>query len=280
MKVGIYDVDSKIPNLALMKIISLGLGVQSTTMYLMSSLGHIDRADYAVFADPGAEHPETYRLLKFLQKWMVRNSNGIPIITKKKSLYTDLLNQTNSSGQRFSSIPAFTNSEQGGGMLRRQCTREYKIDVVIKAVRELYGLKPHKRMPMTEFWLGITLDEIMRMKDSQLPRVTNVYPLIEKRLRRSDCLKWLDSYGFPQPVKSACFFCPYQADSQWKRLKQRHPDTFKKAIQVDNTIRDSSKKGVREPIFLHRTRKPLDEVDFESQLDLFDSNCDGGYCGL
>ena len=262
-----------------MKIISLGLGVQSTTMYLMSSLGELDRADHAVFADPGAEHPETYELLDYVLNWQQEN-DGIPITFEKKSLYADLLNWSHSTGQRFASIPAFTNSEQGGGMLRRQCTKEYKVDVVIKAVRELYGLKPHKRMPMTEFWLGITLDEIMRMKDSQLPRVTNVYPLIEKRLRRSDCLKWLDSYGFPQPVKSACFFCPYQADSQWKRLKQRHPDTFKKAIQVDNTIRDSSKKGVREPIFLHRTRKPLDEVDFESQLDLFDSNCDGGYCGL
>ena len=42
-----------------MRIISLGLGVQSTAMYLMSSLGYIDRADYAIFADPGAELPDT-----------------------------------------------------------------------------------------------------------------------------------------------------------------------------------------------------------------------------
>ena len=263
-----------------MKIISLGLGVQSTTMYLMSSLGHIDRADYAVFADPGAEHPETYRLLRFLEKWMVRNSNGIPIITKKKSLYDDLLNQTNSTGQRFASIPAFTRSEHGHGMLRRQCTKEYKINVVVQAVRELYGLKPRKRMPMTEFWLGITLDEIMRMKDSQLPRVKNVYPLIDKRLRRSDCLKWLEEYGFPTPVKSACFFCPYQGDSQWKRLKQSHPSSWEKAVKIDRAIRDSSKKGVREPIYLHHSLMPLDEIDFESQLDMFDESCDGGYCGL
>ena len=42
-----------------MKIISLGLGIQSTAMYLMSSLNYIDRADYAIFADPGAELPDT-----------------------------------------------------------------------------------------------------------------------------------------------------------------------------------------------------------------------------
>ena len=261
----------------IMKVISLGMGVQSTAMYLMSSLILIERADHAIFSDPGAELPRTYEILELLQAWAKFN-NGIPIhVTDEKDLLQDILKAQNSRGVRSASIPAFT---EHGGMVRRQCTGEYKIQPVIKKIRELHGLKPHKRMPMTEFWLGITLDEIMRMKDSQLPRVTNVYPLIEKRLRRSDCLKWLDSYGFPQPVKSACFFCPYQADSQWKRLKQRHPDTFKKAIQVDNTIRNSSKKGVREPIFLHRTRKPLDEVDFESQLDMFDESCDSGYCGL
>ena len=97
-----------------MKIISLGLGVQSTTMYLMSSLGELDRADHAVFADPGAEHPETYELLDYVLNWQQEN-DGIPITFEKKSLYADLLNGTNSTGQRFASIPAFTNSEQGGG---------------------------------------------------------------------------------------------------------------------------------------------------------------------
>jgi len=262
-----------------MKIISLGLGVQSTTMYLMSSLGELDRADHAVFADPGAEHPETYELLDYVLNWQQEN-DGIPITFEKKSLYADLLNGTNSTGQRFASIPAFTNSEQGGGMLRRQCTKEYKVDVVVKIVRNLYGLKPRKRMPMTEFWLGITMDELMRMKDSPMPRVKYIYPLIDKRLRRSDCLKWLETYHFPIPVKSSCIFCPYQADKQWKRLKENHPESFEDTVAIDRAIRDASKKGVKELIYLHRSLKPLDEVDFGSQLDLFDESCDGGYCGL
>ena len=264
-----------------MKIISLGLGVQSTAMYLMSSLGELDRADYAVFADPGAEHPETYELLKFLQEWEKAN-NGIPIVVSGKNLYKDLMNSVNSRGKRFASIPAFTKSKDGTreGMLRRQCTGEYKVAVVVKSVRQLYGLAPHKRMPMTEFWLGITLDEIMRMKDSQLPRVTNIYPLIDRHFRRSDCFKWLDSNNFPTPVKSACFFCPYQSDSQWKRLKQKHPKSFKRAVEIDKRIRNSSNKGILEPIYLHRSRQPLGTIDFESQLDMFDESCDGGYCGI
>ena len=43
------------------KVISLGLGQQSTAMYLMSSVGFIERADFAVFADPGSESKATYK---------------------------------------------------------------------------------------------------------------------------------------------------------------------------------------------------------------------------
>ena len=40
-----------------LKVISLGVGIQSTAVYLMSSIGYkIPRADVAIFADPGAEH--------------------------------------------------------------------------------------------------------------------------------------------------------------------------------------------------------------------------------
>ena len=52
-----------------MKIISLGLGVQSTAMYFMSNLGDIPRADYAIFADPGAEKQETYEMLDYCKVW-------------------------------------------------------------------------------------------------------------------------------------------------------------------------------------------------------------------
>ena len=66
------------PSSANLKVISLGLGVQSTAMYMMSSLGYIPRADHAVFADPGAELPMTYEILEVLKDWAKYN-NGIPI---------------------------------------------------------------------------------------------------------------------------------------------------------------------------------------------------------
>ncbi len=257
------------------KIISLGLGVQSTAMYLMSSLGRIDRADHAIFADPGAELPRTYEILEYLEDWAKYN-NGIPIHVVKKSLYKDLLNQQNLTGQRFASIPAF--SDEGRGMLRRQCTKEYKIDVVVKKIRDLYGLKKHKRMPKTQVWLGITMDEIQRMKVSMLPRIDYYYPLIDIRMSRGDCKKLYKELLFPEPPKSSCVFCPYHGDRQWEELKEKLPEEWDKVVKVDKAIRDSSKKGIREKIYLHRSCKPIDEVEFVDQQELF--MCEEGYCGL
>ena len=182
----------------MMKVISLGLGVQSTAMYMMSSLNHIERADYAIFADPGAELPETYSVLKRLQSWQKENS-GIPIlITDERNILEDLLNKTNSTGQRWASIPAFS---ENVGMIRRQCTSEYKIRPIVKKIREIYGLKPKFRMPMTQVWLGISLDEIQRVKTSSLKRVEYYYPLVEKRLSRSDCIRFFNKNNFKVPPK-------------------------------------------------------------------------------
>ena len=262
-------------NLVNLKVISLGLGVQSTAMYMMSSLGYIERADHAVFADPGAELPMTYEILEVLRDWAKYN-NGIPIhVNAEKNLYKDLLNQTNSTGQRFASIPAFS---ENGGMIRRQCTKEYKIDPVIKEIRKLYGLKPRKRMPMTQVWLGISMDEIERMKVSQLPRIEYYYPLIEERMSRSECISFFKDRNFPVPPKSSCVFCPYHSNKNWKELKEKLPDQFDKAVKIDNAIRDSSKKGVKEPIYLHRSCTPLERVDFGDQLEMF--MCEEGFCGL
>ena len=154
-----------------MKVISLGLGVQSTAMYLMSSLGHIERADYAIFADPGAEHPKTYDMLEWLLAWRFLNK-GIPIYVEKKNLLRDTMRGTNSLGKKFVTIPAFSES---GGMVQRQCTGEYKIWTVKDKVRELQGLKPRQRMKPCEMWLGITMDEASRMKESRMYNICLLY---------------------------------------------------------------------------------------------------------
>ena len=252
------------------------MGVQSTAMYLMSSMGKMERADVAIFADPGAEHKDTYNLLEWLLAWVEKN-NGIPIIiNKENNLLRDLMKKQNMYGGRWSAIPAFGES---GGMMRRQCTADYKIKPVIKSIRSLHNLKPYKRMKPTELWLGISIDEASRMKDSRHFNIKHKFPLIEKYFSRSDCINYFKNNKFPIPGKSSCVFCPYHSDSFWKEIKEENGTAWKTSIKVDETIRDSSQRGLDDNLYLHRTLLPLEEVQFADQVDLFEDECEG-YCGI
>ena len=238
-------------------------------------MGEIERADVAIFADPGAEHPKTYEMLEWLVAWKFMNK-GIPIYVEKKDLLSDVMDAVNHFGQRWASIPAFT---EGGGMIKRQCTNDYKIQVVKKKVRELLGLKKGQRMKPCEMWLGITVDEASRMKESQMYNIAYKYPLVDLRLRRSDCINFFKKNNFPIPMKSSCIFCPYHSDKFWKDLKKEDNGVWGLAVEVDRSIRDASQRGINDKLFLHRTCLPLDEVQFADQQDLWDEECEG-YCGL
>ena len=258
-----------------MKVIALGMGMQSTALYLMSSMGQFERADHAIFSDPMAEHPETYKLVDWLLKWEKEN-DGIPIHIVKKNLYKDLMNGVNHRGRKFVSIPAHGE----GKLIKRQCTYDYKILPVMKKLRELHNLKPRKRMPLSEMWLGITIDEASRMKDSREPRIKNRYPFMEMMMNRSDCMHFMRDAGFPVPVKSSCVFCPYHSNSQWKEHK-KDKIVWDKIIEVDEAMRWSAfDAGMSEPIYLHPSLKPIDEADLgENQIDMFENECEG-HCGL
>ena len=274
-----------------LKFISLGLGQQSTVLYLKSSLGELPEVDYAIFADTGSESKPTYQYLKWLLNWQ-KQHNGIPIIVtgKKPSLYTDLIKGTNSSGTRFASIPAFTKNPDGSkGILKRQCTEEYKIVEINKAIRKIYGLRKYQRTVQTEIWFGITIEELGRLKYPRYGWQIYFYPFCNLRMiknrseqqgfpvfRRTDCTSWLNHRGFPIPPKSACFFCPYQSNTRWLDMKKNRPQEWNRAVKLDQQIRDSSKKGVKQPIYLHKDCVPLSEANLnEDQLSLFPEECDG-----
>ena len=259
-----------------LKVISLGMGVQSTALYLMSSMGYkVPRADVAIFADPQAEHYKTYDMLKWLLKWKEEN-NGIEIIINKDyNILSDIMKSENKFGGKWVGIPAFGES---GGMVMRQCTHDYKIQPVKESIRKLHNLKARKRMKPTELWLGISLDEIERMKDSRMYNIKYFYPLIYHGISRNDCIDFFKENNFPVPVKSSCVFCPYHSNSFWNDMK-KDKKTWNTIIKVDQTIRDNPR--LKEKQYLHRSCKPIDEIDFEDkQLPIFDDFGCEGHCGL
>lgn len=280
-----------------MKFLSLGLGVQSTALYYMSSMGILPRFDYAIFSDPGREKKKTYAYLDYLLNWAAKNDGIEIIIRKDKNLYNDLISGTNSLAQRFASIPAFTDNLDGSvSILKRQCTGEYKIQVVYKAIREIYGLSSRKRIPETEIWQGITLDEIHRATLPFNKQLVYVYPFIGYKttkknkaqkldndykmlMDRNNVIHWYHKVGLPVPPRSACTFCPFQTNHEWENLKKDHDD-FLSALRVDQAIRNSSQRGVNQPIYLHRSLKPIDQVNFKKEQTgrMFDESECSGFC--
>ena len=125
-------------------------------------------------------------------------------------------------------------------------------------------------------WIGISLDETVRMKPSWVQYVVNRWPLLEQRMRRSDCLRWLERHGYGIPGKSSCIGCPYHSNDQWRALTAAE---FADAVEVDHAIRNG-----RHQQFMHRSLKPLDQVDLSTpeergQLNLFLNECEG-MCGV
>jgi hypothetical protein len=261
------------------RFLSLGAGVQSSTLALMIAHGEIEPVDAAIFADTGAEPALVYQWLDWLETKL-----PFPVYrVSRSSLEADVLNSVSDSKRhRIGQIPFYVKSEGDAreGMLWRQCTGDYKIHPLRKKVKELLKVDGSKRATML---IGISLDEVIRMKPSQVRYIVNDYPLIHARMTRTDCLKWMARHNYPLPAKSACYFCPYTDDARWREIKNTQPGEFERAVRFDAAIR-SGLPGVRGKAFLHRSLTPLDEVDFRNAEDfgqgqLFGNECEG-MCGV
>ena len=255
-----------------MNILSLGAGVQSSTLALMAAKGEIGpMPDAAIFADTGWEPKHVQEYLDWLETQL-----PFPVyrVMHKDGLLADL--QVNG---RFASVPFFT---ADGGLGRRQCTAEYKLKPIRKKMRELLGYAPRKRIPENSAtcWIGISMDESIRMKPSWDKWIKNRWPLIELGMTRWHCLEWMDKNGYPMPPKSSCLGCPFHSDKHWAEMKTGDPEEWQHTIEMDRFIRTRI-KGMQQQ-FMHRSRRLLDQVDFSAitnQVDMFANECEG-MCGV
>jgi len=235
------------------------------------------KVDVAVFADTGAEPAGVYEWFEFL-----KSKVSIPVVSASRgNIADDIRYRISGTGKRFASVPFFTKDKNGKkGMGRRQCTREYKIDVVKRAVREYLGYKKGQRMKhQVEMLIGISTDEPERMKPSRTPWIKHRWPLIEKRMDRQACIELVDKELGRKPPRSACWLCPFRSNEEWRVMKKEDPESWAKAVELDRDIRQI--KGFRSEQFIHRERIPLEQVqlDNEDQGDLFGNECEG-MCGV
>lgn len=261
--------------------LSLGAGVQSSALALMLENKYIDfpKPEFAIFADTQAEPKEVYEWLEWLKTKLT-----YPVYTcSKGDLFEDSLKlHTSALGRIYTkaSPPAWIveNGNNKKGLLMRQCTTGYKIQTIKKEVRKHIKLSKNSIVGQ---YIGISIDEASRMKASRDRRIENIYPLVELGLNRSDCKKYIENnYGLTPP-RSACIFCPFHNDNEWKKLFE--VEEYKtKIIEYENRLQKSYSQvhNFRGVPYLHRSYTSISQEPFKSNnLNMFENDCEG-YCGV
>lgn len=268
-----------------LRVLSFGAGVQSSTVAMMMLHGEIERADLAIFADTCAEPAVVYEWLAWMREKL--EAGGMPLhVVRQGAGLTANMEQGTQGKAHCSNPPFFTTC---GGVLKRNCTRDYKIAPIYREIQRV-----REKRPVVQIF-GISFDERRRCA---LPMrryiVANDYPLVNREMTRIDCKRWMLHHGYPVPPRSACVYCPYRCDAEWRRMRETDPQAWEEACRVDELCRRdlpgvrAKGKHLQQECFVHRSLVPLRDVDLSTDIDRgqqtlpgFDSWADcEGMCGL
>lgn len=203
-----------------MKVLSLGAGVNSVALLVLKAQGKVD-FDLAIFADTGAEHPETYQYIEqTIKPFCAKHSIKLAFCKSKgKDLYEQFW--------AWKMVP-----------LRRYriCTDHFKIRVIKKYLCKNY---PDEQVITL---LGFDAGEAKRAKQN----CGNEYPLIDLGIDRNGCREIIKEAGLPIPIKSGCYVCPFQKVHAIRWLKRVHPDLYEKAVALERNGRNFPKTTIKE----------------------------------
>lgn len=254
------------------QIWSYGGGTQSIAIAVLIAQGRLPKPDIAVIADTGREAQTTWDYLdKYVQPAL--DDIGVEIHVIPHSFdgtgynYVDLY-----GGKKKDTllIPAFV----GDGMLRGYCSTEWKRDPVRRYCRK-------QGVDGGEMWIGFSTDELERCRIYKASdKWRQVYPLLDFRMSRYDCIAKVKHMGWPEPPKSACWMCPYRDDHGWKEMRHDQPRDYQKAVEFERELNANDTQEYRDgmSLHLHRSGKPMDELVFSDEEDLFAKPCDSGMC--
>lgn len=268
-------------------VLSFGAGTQSTAMVMLAVENRLP-VDLIVFADTGAETTRVVEHAKQMQKLVEEKTEIKFLIVKPKEDAKQSIERYLFGDGKRNLFPFWVKS----GLMRRQCTAEFKIIPIQKAIRNHLGLKKGQHFPKRDIhinmYLGITTDEIMRAKDSREKWITNKFPLLELNWDRQEAINYVKHHGI-NPPRSACTFCPFKSKEEWFLLSEEEPNLYQQAIKYDKRLREVGVnfKGMREEMYLHKSKRPLKEAvdayklqgSIFTEEDYTDIECEG-HCFL
>jgi hypothetical protein len=265
--------------------LSLGAGVQSTALYVLSTLGKTPPADVAIFADTQDEPAYVYEHLERLKAWGVGHG-GPPIETVTAGcLSADTLARTSPV---ILPLPVYVRGDGAtGAPIRRTCTYYYKIKPIRLHCKRRLGIPDGTsatRDTRVIAQLGISRDEATRMKPSDRQWITNTWPLIDAMLSRADCLSELARLApdLPLPQRSACVYCPYHSAGDWRQYRDQYPEEWDRAVAFERALQAQTWDSLSAPPYLSRWCVPLDQAPIDGdprQRGLWDEDC-AGICGV
>lgn len=253
-----------------LNIWSCGGGTQSAAIAALIVRGRIPKPDIALMVDTEREQSSTWdyahgTLIPALA------SVGVELHIIKKSDYAtvDLYAM---NGDLL--LPVYSNQSGKIGKLPTFCSNEWKQRVARRYLKD-------QGVTRCRTWIGISRDEMHRVRVSNAAWCQNFYPLIEAEFAlyysRADCVKEVLGIGWPEPPRSACWMCSNMGVDEWLDMRANRPRDFVKAVAMDYAIR------VKDPhVFLHEQCVPLDKVNWELALLETRSNkrdgCTSGMC--
>ena len=128
------------------RVLSLGAGVQSTVLALMAERGEfgLPKPDIAIFADTQWEPKGVYDHLEWLKDQVSFEIRTVTAGNIKENLRQGAM----PDNSKFIGIPIYLAKDDGGhGLMRRQCTTQYKLKPIHRELRQILRLRPRQLVP-------------------------------------------------------------------------------------------------------------------------------------
>lgn len=219
-----------------MNIVSFGGGTNSTAMIIGMYQKGIP-IDLILFADTGAERPETYKYIDIFNNWL--KEHGLIEITVVK--YTDKNGNILTLEQDCMKVCNLPSIAYGF----KTCSGKHKIGPQDKFCNNYDQCKEiWKQGEKVIKYIGYDAGEERRKTnafafDIQDKKYKRIYALIDWGWYREDCERVILEEGLPLPGKSSCFFCPSMKKQEIRDLRKNHPDLFDRAITIEENAKDN-----------------------------------------